>query len=282
MPEIRDYFKYLVGEPHACDFSVGCIFMWRDYYKTKYAVINGTLTFEFTEEDGTISYTYPLGDPERAKAAAKNLIDAKKSLCFCLLNPNELCILKSLSPDGEANFDRQWCDYVYSYDDIKELKGRRFSGQRNHINKFKKLYPDWRFEAVDSSNIHEFKAFFESFYRDNPPSNESLEAERIAVFEQIENFSTYGQFGGILHVGDKSVGASLGEVVGDTMIVHTEKARREFEGAYPMLVNLFAKEFARDGVVYINREEDCGEEGLRTSKLSYHPLYLLEKWNYYI
>jgi hypothetical protein len=45
-----------------------------------------------------------------------------------------------------------------------------------------------------------------------------------------------------------------------------------------MLVNQFAKMFAAEGVTHINREEDDGVEGLRTSKLSYHPIELLDKY----
>ena len=32
-----------------------------------------------------------------------------------------------------------------------------------------------------------------------------------------------------------------------------------------------------DEIKYVNREEDCGDEGLRKSKLSYHPVELIEK-----
>jgi hypothetical protein len=45
-----------------------------------------------------------------------------------------------------------------------------------------------------------------------------------------------------------------------------------------MLVNQFAKMFAGEDIRYINREEDDGVEGLRTSKLSYHPACLLDKY----
>ncbi|MCF0120703.1 MAG: hypothetical protein HUJ65_03610, partial [Oscillospiraceae bacterium] len=49
-------------------------------------------------------------------------------------------------------------------------------------------------------------------------------------------------------------------------------------GSYQKLTNSFAKEFAVDGVEYINREEDDGDEGLRKAKLAYHPAELLDKY----
>ena len=84
--------------------------------------------------------------------------------------------------------------------------------------------------------------------------------------------------GGLLKTEGKIIGLSIGEILGDTLFVHVEKSLREVQGAYPLLVREFAKCFAADSVNFINREEDDGNEGLRTSKMSYHPVKLLEKY----
>ena len=76
----------------------------------------------------------------------------------------------------------------------------------------------------------------------------------------------------------KIVAFSVGEIVGDTLFVHIEKALKEYEGSYQVMVREFAVHEATDEVTYINREEDIGDLGLRTSKLSYHPVRLLAKY----
>ena len=75
------------------------------------------------------------------------------------------------------------------------------------------------------------------------------------------------------------VGFSLGEIIGDTLFTHIEKADRDYEGCYQMLVAQFAQQFAPEGTVaFINREDDAGDLGLRASKLRYQPVALLEKF----
>ena len=96
--------------------------------------------------------------------------------------------------------------------------------------------------------------------------------------EVLGNYTTYDMLGGMLLVEGEIVGFSLGEIVGDTLFTHIEKADRDYQGCYQMLVAQFAQQFAQDGVHFINREDDAGDPGLRKSKLSYHPVALLEKY----
>ena len=94
----------------------------------------------------------------------------------------------------------------------------------------------------------------------------------------MEHWSVYGFFGGLIRTEGRIVAFSFGEIIGDTLFVHVEKALREVRGSYQMIVSELLSRFATDGILYVNREEDVGDPGLRYSKESYHPKCLLEKY----
>lgn len=96
--------------------------------------------------------------------------------------------------------------------------------------------------------------------------------------EFLRDFAAYAPLAGLLRVNGRVAGFSAGEIVGDTLIIHIEKADIAYEGIYQVLVNEYAKCFVTPDVRYINREEDVGDEGMRRSKESYHPVRLLEKY----
>ena len=186
--------------------------------------------------------------------------------------------LEEILPGLEAESDRTWSDYLYLAEDLREMAGRKYSAQRNHINRFMRDNPDWSFERVDRGNLAEARSFLSEYVGEHTKDSETLiEGDRKAL-EVLDNWDIYGLPAGILRAGGKVIGISIGEVVGDTLFIHTEKSHREYAGSYQMLVREFAREFAGEGVEYINREEDDGDEGLRKSKLSYHPVQLLSKF----
>ena len=108
---------------------------------------------------------------------------------------------------------------------------------------------------------------------------EMLAAEEMnGVFDLLPRMQEFGMQAGILRAGGKIVAFSAGEVCGDTLYVHVEKALRGVQGAYPAIAQMFAQTFAR-GVTYINREDDSGDAGLRKSKMQYSPVQLVDKYN---
>ena len=60
-------------------------------------------------------------------------------------------------------------------------------------------------------------------------------------------------------------------------IIHIEKANPEMRGLYQMINQQFVEHEIAGKYKYTNREDDVGEEGLRKAKLSYKPVFMVEK-----
>ncbi len=279
---LRPYFENNLCR--ICDCTIGGTFIWRDLFKTEFTIIDETLYLKVRYLTGDIAFTPPRGEqnPRGEKETYDTIVEYCRTLgCvprLCAVSPHRLERIKELFPDAEASTDRAWSDYLYLSDDIKNLPGRKYSGQRNHINRFLREYPDWLFEPINGENLPAVRSFFERYANEHVKDYPAYDEGNIKTLEVLDNMERYRLFGGVLKVNGQVIGASLGEIIGDTLFVHIEKSLTEYSGSYPMLVNQFTKMFAQEDIVYINREEDDGVEGLRISKMSYHPVELLDKY----
>jgi hypothetical protein len=262
-----------------CDGTVGGTFMWRDLHNTEYVIEDEVLYLKVTHPQ--VAFAPPRGAVIGKKPYEKiieycsdNGIIAR----ICSVSEAILGEILDMFPDAKSFSDRAWSDYLYLSESIATLAGRRLAGQRNHINRFVKEHPDWSFERITGSNLGDVRAFFERYASEHIKDYPAYMEGNSKALEVLDNLDVYGQFGGALYADGKVIGASLGETAGDTLYIHIEKADADFHGSYPMLMQQFAVMFVSDGTVYINREEDDGVEGLRTSKLSYHPVALLDKY----
>jgi len=233
-----------------------------------------------------VDHPTPAFAPPRGKAVGREPYERILEHCgasgiaplLCAVSKSTLARILEMFPDSRAWSDRAWSDYLYLSEDIINLAGRKFSGQRNHINRFMREYPDWSFESINQENSARAREFVEKFAQEYDRISPTYVEASQKVLEVLDNPELYKQFGGMLCVKGAIVGISLGEKVEDTLFVHAEKADTAYHGSYPMLMNQFARMFALNRAAYINREEDDGIEGLRTSKLSYHPAALLDKY----
>jgi len=95
--------------------------------------------------------------------------------------------------------------------------------------------------------------------------------------EMLTNFGKLSAIGGVLKIDGQVEGFTIaGELNSNTVVVYVEKANHDFKGIYQALNNLFVKK-SLIKYTYINREQDVGDEGLRKAKLSYRPVFLVEK-----
>jgi len=273
----------LLSAPYrSCDYSPGGLFMWRDYFKVEYAFEDGVFysRFRYPEEAQLPYYNMPLGgDTEKALRRIGEHCRAAGEPCRFSTVPEEaLPILSSVFGDFCAWETREYFDYLYRLEDLTTLVGRRYNGQRNHLHKFEKAFPDGTFSPVTPADREELLAFFARQTEAADKRAPSALAEAKIVSEVLRSEDYFGMTGGVLRAGGQVVGFSFGEVCGDTLQVHVEKADRDVPGAYPTVVNRFCRLFEGSSVLYVNREDDTGDEGLRRSKESWHPLMLLKKY----
>jgi len=277
--QTAEFFKYKISR--TSDYTIGANFMWRDFYDTSFAIYEGMILYKVKFLNRT-SFTYPVGNGSFSKAMDA-LIDYCRSnylpLWFCTV-PEEVIPLLTDQYNGTipATPSRDWADYLYRAEDLAQMAGRRYSGQRNHINKFKRLYPNYKYHEITPDNIDRVIKFLEDYQVHHGKDNKLAQEELRRTLEILPYIFKFKLLGGFLEVEDQIVAMSVGEIIQDTLYCHIEKANRDYPGSYQMIVREFARHNVTENVKYINREEDVGDEGLRKSKLSYHPIKLLDKY----
>ena len=195
------------------------------------------------------------------------------------MTPEQFELLEQIYPGRFAiRYYRDSADYVYETKKLISLSGKKYHGKKNHINKFKKLYPDWSYETISSENVEDcFQMALEWRRQNGCEDDEEKSAEMCVTLNALRLLEELKLRGGLIRAGGKVVAFSIGEpVCDDTMVVHIEKAYADLQGAYPMINQQFLEHEASQ-YRYVNREEDLGEEGLRQAKESYHPVFLVEK-----
>ena len=278
IPRLNEAFQQKASR--LCNDSAGAAVLWQAYFEDAAAEICGSLVLREKLPGLGHVYTLPMGGDClcAAREMAALAAAAGEPLRLFPIRREELDTLRECFPDLEAELLRDWCDYLYDAQSMVTFAGKKMHGQKNHVNRFRRLYPDWSFEEITADNLPEVRAYFDDHAVRFHKEEETAVFEEHCVKEFLEHYWEYRPLGGLLRANGRIVGFSAGEIVADTLIIHVEKADTEFSGAYQMLVNEYAKHFVTEDVKFINREEDTGDAGIRQSKESYHPLELLEKY----
>ena len=264
------------------EFSFANHYCWRNSYHIQVAQVAGFYLAKTTHR-GRTSYLMPVGEGPLQEPVAALLQDAKdRGIPFQMHG-----VLPQQCPELSAGFPglfhiqpvRDIADYIYEAQKLKTLSGKKLHAKRNHVNRFRQLYPSHQLEPISRENLsqclHLLRAWADSR---RELTTQDLNEELGAVQMMLDSFEALHLQGGLLTVEGEPVALTIGEPLNEnTYVIHAEKALYHVPGAYPMVNQLFAQTL-EDRFVYINREEDMGDEGLRKAKLSYQPAYLLEKF----
>ena len=282
-PEMRaEYENYLLPLGKSCEYAFTNLCIWG---RQRATVVDGYLVL-FSLFDRKAVYPFPAGRGDVRPVLEAIMQDAQTRgipCCITGLSRDNMDLLEQLYP-GKFTFqcDRDNFDYVYSIDDLAELKGRKYQKKRNHVNKFHALYPDWRTEVMTPAHLPALREMAKQWYdiRQKLDPTGSYTLEQLALTRAFDQFEELGLEGMVLIVEDRIVAFTMASRLSeDTMDVHFEKAVEDVDGAYAAINQAFAR-YLRDKypqIRFLDREEDMGLEGLRKAKLSYYPDHLKEK-----
>lgn len=259
------------------------LFIWRSYYRPTWAEAHGCLCLVAAPEGEEPFVLPPVGGGDQLAALDFTLEHLKSKTARPLIKRVPEHLAQKIQAAGwpyVCEHDRDNDDYIYLRSQLCCLSGRKMHQKKNHYNYFINHY-NYDCLPVTSELMPELMAVQESWLATKEERNVSsnqLQHEIESVHELLNNFEELGQQGLAVRIDGRIMGFTIGEALSpDTMLVHLEKADYEIRGLFVALSSYFCRQFPPD-IVYVNREQDLGLEGLRRSKESLKPDHMRQKY----
>lgn len=292
----------LWGERQNCDLSFANLISWRFLYNTQFAIVDDYLVFRFYQGHH-LAYMIPVAKPRQADdgtymkvepcdECSISVIKAIRDDSIAMGHPFLMLgvcnytrdLIESRMPGVfDIKSDRDHADYIYTREKLVNLSGKKLQSKRNHINRFKSLYPDYRYKELTPELIPqciELEKQWRKVSKDDTDADapdEGLSEELRSMTRAFNRWDELGLIGGTIWVDGRLVAFTFGCPINqNTFDVCVEKADVSYDGAFTIINQEFVRHLPEQ-YFYINREEDMGNEGLRRAKLSYKPDILLEK-----
>ena len=262
-----------------CNFTFANLIGWRFLFDTEVCLLPGSVIFRYL-----FGHRDPAYFISSSTLPSSDIVDAlrhKSSEEGCALT------LIAVEDDWATQFKQHYgddvtveplrnsYDYIYRRDELQQLQGKNLKAKRNHVNKFLSEHPDFQYrdltpDLFDSCRLLE-QLWRDGTIHDNPWYGNTIESEHRMIENVFTHWHQLDMHGGAIFDDGRMIAFSFGAAVSDdTFDTCVEKADRSIDGAFNIINQQMALHLPPQ-FRYINREEDMGLEGLRKSKLSYHP-----------
>ena len=256
------------------ELTFGSLYFFRNTYKYKISRFNER-TLIFLGEEQKKAFFFIIGDPLPLATLKELYNDCAywKLISESYLTDNAVFFQNLKEPPTE---DRDNFDYLYTRLSLSTLSGKQLHKKKNHVNGFLSNYPDFTLKKLDTDTKKDASKILDIWATEqtNLQETDYEAAQQALTLPEIADFLSL-----ILYVQGVPVAWCLAELAaqGTTAVVHFEKARTDFRGSYQYINYAFAQSLSEQ-VVYINREQDLGDEGLRHAKMSYKPEGFVKKY----
>jgi len=260
---------------------------WNSGFAYHKAVIDDTLCLVSDGGDFTTPHmTWPVGAMD--EATLQRIVDTLSpifaergwTMRMMYIDEANLPLVRALQGyEAKITCNPDFSDYVYLVEDLRNLSGKALHGQRNHINRFMRTYPDYRYSSISTDDRDEALALVRTWCEEKDLDCMDLtNSDYRAVRQLFVDFEKLDVRGGAIRLGGQLVAFSLASLMRpDMAVIHFEKADASIRGLYAA-INKFVLDHEFADVKYVNREEDMGIRGLRKSKRSYGPVHMVDKY----
>lgn len=268
------------------EYTFTNIYMWRKMRGYRWGIEDDVLYIFSSDRDNFFAWQ-PICPQEKMQEAISKILQVaeenrgNKKFSFTVV---EKIFADALETYPHAKFnitaERDNFDYVYLAQDLINLSGRKFHRKKNHLNAFRKEYPNAKYLPITEEIIPQCREQLSMWYETHKNENDLfIYYGQAAINEVFDNFADLKLKGGAIILDNKVVAFTFGEKLNsDTAVIHVEKADPSIRGIYVAINQSFVENEWSD-MIYINREEDRGIEGLRKAKESYRPIKMIEKFN---
>jgi hypothetical protein len=268
------------------EYLFSSLYMWRKLNNVKYAIINEVLVIEKSEEGKGTFYAKPYGYNKDNLVEIIDILQKRNDNYTdrdYLFGDVDEEFIEDLRKYTDLKFevieDIDDFEYVYNTKDLIELRGRKYHGKKNHYNSFIKSY-EYEIKEIDNKKvIDDCLSLLHAWHEEVAVTVDKemlMEIDAIKdIFKEINELDLKSI---AIYVDDKLAGFAVGERVNIKLaVIHAERGEISFKGIYAFLNKKFIEKSFHD-TEFINRQEDTGNEGLRKSKKSYHPVKMVEKY----
>ena len=265
------------------DYSFPILWGWALTYGYQVAVEKGTDLFWTRQTVPSVYNMAPIGKWQRDNWA-EILSDRCGANCEFWLVPEGLLEIwrEQFGDKIEAEDDRGNWEYLYSIKDLASLAGNKYMKKRNRVNHFKRNYP-YTYEPISAANAADVMDFQIAWCQANHcGSTPGLTQESHGIQRILQHWDIIPHLrGGVIKVGSDIAAYTIGELAGDNIVVHFEKASLEYGAGYQVINKEFLSHMLEEnpGLKVANREEDMNDPGLREAKLSYLPTGYIKKYH---
>jgi hypothetical protein len=175
--------------------------------------------------------------------------------------------------------DRDNFDYLYYRSELAVLSGKKFHKKRNLIHQFVHTY-SYEQKLLIPALIPQAMEVLEQWRQDKSFLQIGGNGgDYAAAREALEQFDSLALRGYIYFADGKPAAYCLGESIakGKMFAIHFEKGIDHYKGIYQFMNHAFAAALPRF-FVFLNREQDLGDEGLRQAKMTYRPCGFVRKY----